>query len=121
MNAVQAACYYVCFHFCQKLLFLLLFRSNLAFVATTCLAYPPPSPSPPVFSYTYSHSLDSDQGHSCLRIDCSLFSCEPRYLCKAFPLGFGAGRLIFSLGALVSPFLSCYVNTGRSVGRCAPQ
>ena len=119
--SLAAACYYVCFHFCQKLLFLLLFHSNLAFVASTCLAYPSPSPSPPVFSYTYSHGLDSDQDHSCLCIDCFLFSCEPRCPCKAFPLGFGAGRLILSLGALASPFLSCFVNTGRSVGRRAPQ
>src|SRR5258708_39371098 len=36
--SLAAAWYHVCFHPCQKLLFLLLFRSNLAFVASTCLA-----------------------------------------------------------------------------------
>ena len=119
--SLAAACYHVCFHPCQKLLFLLLFRSNLAFVASTCLAHPPPSPSPPVFNYTYSHSLDSDQGHSCLcfhRAFCFLFSCKP------FPLGFGAGWLIFSLGALASPFLSCFISTlpySGSGGQCTLQ
>jgi len=125
--SLAAACYHVCFHPCQKLLFLLLFCSNLAFVASTCLAHPPPSPSPPVFNYMYSHSLDSDQGHSCLhfhRAFCFLFPCEPCHPCKAFPLGFGAGWLIFSLGALASPFLSGFVSMlpyGRSVGWCMPQ
>ena len=89
------------FYLCQKLLFLLLFRSNLAFVASICLAYPP-SPSPPVFSYMYS---DHGRSYSCI---CRpfLFSLLMRTSLpvQSFPTGFWCWPASYILRGALPPF-----------------